>query len=183
MHAPRKVPSEDRLSVSHICDLRDLAIALIEKCTTDPDVQLYNGEDGQPRNVDPVFAVGAGGWNERNANARSKCALRCMRCVRPRVRAFVPSCVHAEGTLRKTCSDGQVSAVADICGVGGDATPCAVFGPGSFCTICFYPLAVETTNRKLYVRRVMSFFFKVVVRVTRCGYCVRCGNTSLLLEL
>ncbi|CAM9616448.1 unnamed protein product, partial [Laminaria digitata] len=53
-----QVPSEGRLSVSHICDLRDLAVALIEKCTTDPDAELYNGEDGQPWNVDPVFTGG-----------------------------------------------------------------------------------------------------------------------------
>lgn len=50
---------EDRLTVLHICDLRNLALALVEKCTTDPDADQYNGEDGQPWNVEPVFSVNA----------------------------------------------------------------------------------------------------------------------------
>lgn len=45
------------MSVTHICGIRDLAIALMDKCKVDPDVDLYNGEDGQPWNVDPVFTV------------------------------------------------------------------------------------------------------------------------------
>lgn len=52
-----QVPLEDRLSVLHICDLRNLAVALVEKCTVDPDADKYNGEDGQPWNVEPVFSV------------------------------------------------------------------------------------------------------------------------------
>lgn len=52
-----QVPLEERLSVLHICDLRDLAVALVEKCTMDPEADQYNGEDGQPWNVEPVFAV------------------------------------------------------------------------------------------------------------------------------
>lgn len=70
LHSPQ-VPLEDRLSVSHICDLRDLAVALIEKCTMDPDADFYNGEDGQPSNVDPVFTVSDG------SGARApECALQ-----------------------------------------------------------------------------------------------------------
>lgn len=45
------------MTVYHICDLRTLAIDLVEKCTVDPNVDLYNGEDGQPWNVEPVFTV------------------------------------------------------------------------------------------------------------------------------
>lgn len=52
-----QVPLEDRLAVLHICDLRDLAVALVEKCTVDPDADEYSGEDGQPWNVEPVFSV------------------------------------------------------------------------------------------------------------------------------
>ncbi|CBN77937.1 Probable 3\',5\'-cyclic phosphodiesterase pde-4 [Ectocarpus siliculosus] len=53
-----QVPLEDRLSVLHICDLRSLAVYLVEKCTVDPDADKYNGEDGQPWNVEPVFSGG-----------------------------------------------------------------------------------------------------------------------------
>lgn len=52
-----QVPLEDRFTLLHICDLRDLAVALVEKCTMDPDADEYNGEDGQPWNVEPVFSV------------------------------------------------------------------------------------------------------------------------------
>ena len=40
-----------------ICDLRNLAMALVEKCTMDPGIDPYNGEEGQPQNVEPVFSV------------------------------------------------------------------------------------------------------------------------------
>lgn len=52
-----QVPLEDRFSLYHICDLRDLAVDLVNKCTMDPDADEYNGEDGQPWNVEPVFSV------------------------------------------------------------------------------------------------------------------------------
>lgn len=52
-----QVPLEDRFSVFHICDLRDLAVDLVKKCAVDPDADKYNGEDGQPWNVEPVFSV------------------------------------------------------------------------------------------------------------------------------
>lgn len=45
------------MTVTSICDIRELAIALVEKCTVDPGADIYNGEDGQPWNVDPVFVV------------------------------------------------------------------------------------------------------------------------------
>lgn len=53
----RKIPSEDHLFVPQICDLRDLAASLVEKCAVDAGAALYNGEDGQPWNVAPVFSV------------------------------------------------------------------------------------------------------------------------------
>lgn len=45
------------MTVYYICDIRDLAISLMKKCAVDPDADLYNGEDGQPWNMDPVFSV------------------------------------------------------------------------------------------------------------------------------
>lgn len=53
----KKVPLEDRMTVTHICDIRDLAMALVDKCSLDPHAVPYPGEDGQPWNVDPVFKV------------------------------------------------------------------------------------------------------------------------------
>lgn len=54
---PEKVPPDEIMTVYDICDIRSLAISLLEKCTVDPDAHLYNGEDGQPWNVNPVFTV------------------------------------------------------------------------------------------------------------------------------
>lgn len=52
-----KVPLEDRMALNHICDIRDLAIAFLEKCAVDPYADLHSGGNGQPSRVTPIFRV------------------------------------------------------------------------------------------------------------------------------
>ena len=62
-----QVPPDQRLKVYDICDIRELAIAVVQKCSVNIPI-LYNGEQQMPWNVIPEF----GGALPKNTTIRQK---------------------------------------------------------------------------------------------------------------
>lgn len=58
-----QVPAEQRHSFDHVCDVRELAIALWRKCRPDPRTWRQDGHDGLPFHNSPAYAKGPMGRN------------------------------------------------------------------------------------------------------------------------
>ena len=57
---------QDKHTVFHICDLKELAVAILDKCSV-KQLPGYEMEEKMPWNIDPVF--GGGGLSEEDPNA------------------------------------------------------------------------------------------------------------------